>query len=94
MRPSKHKPIVVSYHLFTRKGTYYYRSNVPVDLLQHFPTTEIKKSFKTKESKLANYLDIWREANCIYCPATNFSHSSHNFIQVTGGHQTYMIRGN
>ena len=53
MRPSKHKPIVVSYHLFTRNGTFYYRSNVPVDLQQHFPTTEIKRSFKTKESKLA-----------------------------------------
>ncbi len=61
MRPSKHKPIVVSYHLFTRKGTYYYRSNVPVDLLQHFPTTEIKKSFKTKESKLAKCMAVSME---------------------------------
>ena len=61
MRPSKHMPIVVSYHLFTRKGTYYYRSNVPVDLLQHFPTTEIKRSFKTKESKLAKGMAISME---------------------------------
>ena len=61
MRPSKHKPIVVSYHLFTRKGTYYYRANVPSDLQQHFPTTEIKKSFKTKESKLAKGMAVSME---------------------------------
>jgi integrase len=42
--------------MFVRNNTYYYRANVPVDLLKYFPTTEIKKSLKTKESKTAKLM--------------------------------------
>jgi len=35
--------------LFRRKGTYYYRTRVPKDLVSAFGKTEIKKSLKTKD---------------------------------------------
>lgn len=58
MRPLKLGPISFVSHTFIRNNTYYYRANVPVDLLQYFPTTEIKKSLKTKESKAAKLVAI------------------------------------
>ena len=61
MRPLKHQPILLSSHLFTRNGIFYYRANVPSDLQDYFPTDELKKSFKTKDSKMAKGLALSME---------------------------------
>lgn len=58
MRPLKHGPLSFVSHVFVRNSIYYYRTNISVDLLHYFPTTEIKKSLKTKESKTAKLVAI------------------------------------
>lgn len=58
MRPLKHGLFSCLSHIYLRKGTYYYRLNVPVDLQQHFPTEEIKKSLKTKDLKAAKVMAV------------------------------------
>lgn len=63
MRPLKHGPVSFVSHMFVRNNTYYYRANVPTDLQHYFPTTEIKKSLKTKESKTAKFVAISFEYN-------------------------------
>ena len=58
MGPLKQGHSIFISHISLRNGTYYYRINVPVDLQQYFPTAEIKKSLKTKQSKLAKVMAI------------------------------------
>ncbi|WP_318248641.1 site-specific integrase [Geomonas subterranea] len=58
MRPFKQGLFSYVSHIYQRKGIYYYRVNVPVDLQQHFPTEEIKKSLKTREPKAAKVMAV------------------------------------
>jgi hypothetical protein len=58
MRPLKQGLLPYVHHVFVRKGIYYYRTDIPLDLQQHFPTTELKQSLKTKDSKLAKVMAI------------------------------------
>lgn len=48
-------------HLICRNGHYYYRVVVPVDLRPIFPTSEIKKSLKTTDTKTAKALAVAME---------------------------------
>lgn len=40
-------------HIFLRNGVYYFRLDVPADLLQYFPATEVKRSLKTRDAEIA-----------------------------------------
>lgn len=48
-------------HLLSRNGHFYYQIKVPVDLQQHFPSTFIKKSFKTTELSIAKAMLVTME---------------------------------
>ena len=39
--------------MYTRKGTYYFRTDIPSDLSHHFPVSELKKSLRTRDLKTA-----------------------------------------
>jgi len=58
MRPLKQGLLLFRQHVFVRKDTYYYRTDIPTDLKHYFHTNEIKQSLKTKDSKLAKVLAI------------------------------------
>jgi len=45
-------------HLYCRHNLYYYRIKVPTDLKQYIPSTEIKKSLKTTDHKIATTLAV------------------------------------
>ena len=61
MRPSSQGLVPFVFNVFARKGTYYYRADIPTDLQQYFPTTEVKQSLKTKDSRVAKCLAIGME---------------------------------
>ena len=61
LRPPKYEPSSFPSHIFVRNGVYYFRANIPTDLQHHFPTAEIKKSLKTKDSKSAKVLALSHE---------------------------------
>lgn len=68
MRPLKHGLLSYLQHVYVRNGIFYYRTDIPLDIQQHFPTTELKQSLKTKDSKLAKVMAISLEyGNSIYC---------------------------
>ena len=58
MRPLKHGLLSYLQHVYVRNGIFYYRTDIPLDIQQHFPTTELKQSLKTKDSKLAKVMAI------------------------------------
>jgi integrase len=58
MRPPKQGLFLYALHMFARNGIYYYRADIPTDLLHLFSTTEIKQSLKTKDSKVAKGLAV------------------------------------
>lgn len=61
MRPLSSRLSLYSSHIFVRNSIYYYRADIPSDLKQHFHSTEIKQSLKTKDSKIAKVLAISME---------------------------------
>lgn len=48
-------------HIFVRNGIYYYRTDIPSDIKQYFPITEIKLSLKTNDSKNAKSMAVSME---------------------------------
>ena len=58
MRPLKQGLFLFAHHVYARNGIYYYRADIPTDLKHYFPTTEIKQSLKTKDSKIAKVMAI------------------------------------
>lgn len=61
MRPLKSGLLSFAHHIFVRNGIYYYRTDIPNDLQKYFPTTELKQSLKTKDSKIAKVMAISME---------------------------------
>jgi integrase len=61
MRPLKLGLLSSAHHVFVRNCIYYYRTDIPTDLKHYFPTSEIKQSLKTKDSKIAKVLAIRME---------------------------------
>jgi integrase len=53
MRPFKQGLSSFREHVYLRKGIFYFRLDIPIDLTHHFPTTEIKQSLRTKDPDVA-----------------------------------------
>ncbi len=53
MRPLQQGLSSFREHIFLRNGVYYFRLDVPADLLQYFPATEVKRSLKTRDVEVA-----------------------------------------
>ena len=46
----------MSFHLVQRNGTYYFRTRIPSDLIDHFQRTEVRKSLRTGDLSAAKIL--------------------------------------
>ena len=55
MRPLQQGLSSFREHIFLRNGVYYFRLDVPSDLLSYFPSTEIKRSLRTSDISTAKF---------------------------------------
>lgn len=53
MRPLQQGLSSFREHIFIRNGIYYFRLDVPADLIKYFPATEIKRSLRTSDIEIA-----------------------------------------
>ena len=58
MRPFLQGLSTLRKHVYLCKSTYYYRSDVPLDVAHYFPTTEVKRSLKTSDPGAAKLAEL------------------------------------
>jgi len=53
MRPFLQRHFYVQKHIYLRNGIYYFRLDIPSDLADYFPASEVKRSLKTSDPSIA-----------------------------------------